>query len=181
MILYIHGFRSTQNSAKAKLLKKQYKEQIHIADFSHIPDKAIEELDNIIKELNITGIIASSLGGFYATYLSEKYNLKTTLINPSTKPYETLRRYLGANETYDGDPFEWKEEYLEQLKNLSHLNVTSSNYLLFLQKGDEILDYSVAQGYYNGAKMTIEDGGNHRFQSFERHFEKLNDFLSIPM
>ena len=179
MLLYIHGFRSTHNSAKAVQLKAQYGADIFIADFSHIPNEAIRTLEKIIAENEITGIIASSLGGFYANYLSEKYDLKTLLINPSTRPYETLARYLGDNETYDGDPFVWKQEHLEQLKQFIVPKLSAQNYYLFLQKGDEILDYRIAADYYAGAKMLIEEGGTHRFEGLERHFLQIDQFFSL--
>ncbi len=72
MILYnIHGFRSTENSAKAVQLKTYYGEKIHIAKFSYVPVQAIRTLEQIIEEYEIHALMASSLGGFYATYLSE--------------------------------------------------------------------------------------------------------------
>ncbi len=177
LLLYVHGFRSTINSAKAKLLKDYYGNNIIIADFSHIPKIAIFQLEKMIEKNNITGIIASSLGGFYATHLSEKYNLKCVLINPSTRPFETLSKFIGANKTYDGELFEWKPEYLDQLSQYAIDKPNTSNYQVFLQRGDEVLDYRIAKRYYDGADITIEDGGNHRFDGFERHFDKVDNFL----
>jgi len=177
MILYIHGFRSTENSAKAVQLKAYYGEKIHIASFSHVPEQAIERLEGIINEYEITGIIASSLGGFYATYLSEKYHLKAVLINPSTRPYETLERYLGENKTHDGVPFVWRREYLTQLRRYAVPAPTGSRYAVFLKEGDEILDYRVAVAYYQGAECMIEKDGSHRFEDFERHLKRVDAFL----
>ena len=179
MLLYIHGFRSTPNSAKALQLKAHYGEKIEIADFSHIPDEAISQLQSMIETKQIEGLIASSLGGFYATWLSEKYQLRTALINPSVRPYETLARYLGENETYDGERFVWKQAYLEQLREYRIERPTAENYLLFLQRGDEILDYRVALSYYEGAECVVEEGGNHRFEGFERHFDRIDAFFGI--
>ncbi len=177
MILYIHGFRSTIESHKAKILKKHYKENIIIPDYSIIPQQAIKELEKIIENQNIKGIIASSLGGFYATYLSEKYNLKTVLINPSVKPYLTLKKYIGENEKYNGTPFDWTMEHIEMLSNLKMEKITLENYYIFLQQGDEVLDYRKAEERYRGAKLFIESGGNHRFQNFERFFDDVSLLL----
>ena len=179
MILYIHGFRSTPNSDKALLFKAHYGDQIIIADFSHEPEAAIAELEQIMAENDITGMIASSLGGFYATYLSEKYAVKTVLINPSVRPFETLERYLGANETHDGILFEWKKEHLVQLEQFAVRAPTAERYTLFLQKGDEILDYRVAQRYYAGAETVLEEGGSHRFGGVERYYAKIDHFLAV--
>ena len=179
MILYIHGFRSTENSAKAVQLKAYYKEQIYIASFSHVPDQAVHALEQIIEHHEIRGLIASSLGGFYATYLSEKYDIKTVLINPSTRPYETLERYLGENETHDGILFDWKRVYLEQLKQFAITTPRAKNYEVFLKAGDEILDHHVAAQYYQGAQIFIDEGGTHRFEDFGLHLEKVDQFFGL--
>ncbi len=180
MILYIHGFRTTPNSFKAKHLKSHFKNDLFISDHSTVPTEAIAELEDIIKSKNITGIIASSLGGFYATYLSEKYNLKTVLINPSVKPYNTTKKYLGENIKDSGEKFLWTEEHLEMLKSfkINQKDLKLNNYFLFLQTGDEVIDYRVAKEFYNGVKLVLEEGGNHRFKGFERFFNKITDFLN---
>ena len=179
MILYVHGFRSTENSVKAVQLKAYYKEQIHIASFSHVPNQAIHTLEQIIESHDIHGIMASSLGGFYATYLSEKYDIKTALINPSTRPYETLERYLGENETHDGVLFDWKRMYLEQLRQFAVTKPRAKNYAVFLKAGDDILDHHVAAEYYQGAQIFIDEGGTHRFDDFEKHLEKVEHFFGL--
>ncbi len=180
MILYIHGFRTTITSHKAELLTDYYgAENIIIADHSFIPAQAIQDLEKIIEAQNITSIIASSLGGYYATYLSEKYNLKTVLINPSVRPYETLKKAIGQNERQDGIKFTWKEEHLKMLEAFKVTHPTIENYFLFLQKGDEVLDYRIALEFYKGCKLVIEEGGNHRFKGFGRFFDEVGSFLNL--
>jgi len=179
LILYIHGFRTTVESHKAQILKEYYHlDNIFIADHSLIPAEAIQDLENIIEEKNITAIIASSLGGYYATYLSEKYNLKTALINPSVTPYKTLEKCLGENERQDGLKFILTQEHLNTLEQLKVENPTLENYFLFLQKGDEVLDYQIANEFYKGCKLVIEEGGNHRFKGFGRFFDDVSEFLA---
>lgn len=179
MLLYIHGFRTTAQSHKADLLKDYFKDTIIIADFRISPNDAIEDLELLIQKYPITGIIASSLGGFYASYLSERHNLKTILINPSTLPFETTRRYLGKNTRDDGSTFIWDESDLNALRYYDVAVSKPENYLIFLQTGDEILDYTLAKNRYNGSAMVIEEGGNHRFDRFERYFDKVSAFLTI--
>ena len=38
-------------------------------------------------------LIGSSLGGFYATFLAEKYGARAVVINPAIRPYDDLRPY----------------------------------------------------------------------------------------
>ena len=134
MLLYIHGFRTTPNSHKAHLLQSQYYDNIIISDHSFIPSVAIKDLETIIESKSITGIIASSLGGYYATYLAEKYNLKTVLINPSIHPFETTHKYLGINTKDNGERFIWEAKHLVELEKLYVEHLKIENYFLFLQK-----------------------------------------------
>ncbi len=178
MILYIHGFRTTATSYMAKQLKGYFGDKIIISDHSFEPYAAVEELEKIILQNNITGIIASSLGGYYATYLGNKYNIKTVLINPSVEPHITTRQYLGNIDRTDGTSFQWEERHLEELSNLWVESLSADKFYLCLKRGDKVLDYRVAQDRYAGAKMIVEDDGDHRFSDLARHFAELEQFLS---
>jgi len=177
MILYIHGFRTTHDSYMATLLKEYFKSTLLSSDHSYEPDFAIKEFEKTIETNNVKGIIASSLGGYYATYLSTKYNLKTVLINPSVEPHITTRQYLGTIEKNDGTTFEWEEKHLESLSRLWVITLKSKNFYLFLKRGDKILDYTVAEKRYKGAKLLVEDDGDHRFSDLKKHLEKIKTFL----
>jgi hypothetical protein len=179
MILYIHGFRTTKNSYTSKVLKRYFKKNIIISEHPVKPKDAITYLENIIENNNITSIIASSLGGYYATYLSNKYNLKTVLINPSVNPYRTTKTYLGKNTTLDGVEFVWKKKYLKQLANfkVKQKELQSKIFYLLLQKGDKVLNYKVAQKRYPKAKKLIEKNGSHRFENLERRLKSVSLFI----
>jgi predicted esterase YcpF (UPF0227 family) len=177
LILYIHGFRTTPRSAKALLLREHYGDELFISDHSFEPDQAIADLETIIRTRDISGIIASSLGGYYATWLADRYQLPSVLINPSVRPFETTRAYLGLNTRQDGTTFQWKEKHLAQLESYYVDPPDPSLYYLFLQTGDEVLDYRIAKERFAGAKMVIEEGGNHRFENFQHHLAKVDAFL----
>ena len=179
MILYLHGFGSCGNSTKTALLKRYFGDkQVYAPDLPISPIQTIAFVEKILNEKEIDLLVGSSLGGFYASYFCEKYKIKTVLINPSTEPFETLKPYVGMN-TYwcSGEPFEWKEAYLEELK-LYRLDTVkdSSRYLLLLQKGDEVLDYSKALEKYEGATLSLEEGGNHRFENLNEHLKEIEKF-----
>ncbi len=58
-------------------------------------------------------LIGSSLGGYYATYLSDYFNIPAVLINPSVNPKGTLRQYLGRSTNfYDNSFYEWNEKHI---------------------------------------------------------------------
>ena len=179
MILYLHGFASCGDSTKTRLLKTYFgEEEVLSPDLPLDPGEAVRFIQKTIIAHNVDMIIGSSMGGFYASYFCEKYGIKTVLINPSTEPYITLEPYIGTNKYWcSGETFEWKKSYLQELKRqrIGRVKIPS-NYLLLLQKGDEVLDYTKALHKYEGARLSLEEGGNHRFENLNDHLEMIRRF-----
>ena len=78
MILFIHGFSSHGYGGKAKMLRSYFsdKEEDFIApSLSYVPELAIQTLEELISVCNDVKLIGSSLGGYYAMYLAEKYSI----------------------------------------------------------------------------------------------------------
>jgi predicted esterase YcpF (UPF0227 family) len=146
-------------------------------DLSPSPKDAIQEIEEILRTSSFELLIGSSLGGFYATFLAEKYQMKAVLINPSTQPWETLAPYLGWQKRFcDEEVFEFKPIYLEELKTLQSVP-QKGQYLLLLQSGDEVLDYTKAQSLYNTHKVIVEYGGNHRFENIDDYLSMIENFI----
>ena len=138
-ILYLHGFGSCGEGNKSKALRAYFgEEEVLSPDLAYAPQDVIRSIDKLITEEQVTLLVGSSLGGFYATYLAEKFLLPAVLINPSVTPWQTLAKHVGWQERFcDGEVFEFKEVYLEQLKRLQ-VNPLRGNYLVLLQSGDEV-------------------------------------------
>ena len=179
MILYIHGFASCGNSNKTKLLKEHFK-NVRSPDIPVDPVEAISFLEELIFKNEVSLLIGSSLGGFYASYLANKFHIKTILINPSTKPYMTLAPYVGENTFFcSGKSFEWKASYLHVLKNYEiPKNSISADILVLLQKEDEVLDYTKAEQMYENYEVVVQEGGNHRFENLEDYLERISKFIA---
>ncbi len=182
MTLYIHGFSSHGYGGKAKMLRAYFadKEEDLIApSLSYVPELAMQTLEELISVCPDVKLIGSSLGGYYALYLSQKYGLKTVLINPAMYSYKTLGRMLGqAPNFYDGSLFEWRESHLEMLKRYETEMKDQSKILLMVQKGDDVLDYREAVEKLPEAEMIVEEGGDHSFVRVEQHFETMERFLN---
>lgn len=182
MIIYIHGFASSGLGGKAKLLKEEFKEEIVLPSLSYVPLLAINTLEQLIETyLNLkqeVSLIASSLGGYYAIYLANKYNLKAVLINPAIKPFKTIDKIGFCTNYYDYSSFEVKQEHIDFLKQLNVKNIKEENLLLLLQKGDETLDYKEALEFLPKARLYVEEGGNHSFTNIEKYFLKIKDFFN---
>jgi len=188
-LLYLHGFNSSPQSLKATQLTDYMQSHacldcIEIPHISEIPSDAqvmLEALaENILQEFELS-VAGSSLGGYYATWLAEKYNCPAVLVNPSVKPYETLEAYLGENTFYFSDKsWTFDESHIQQLRAMDVPLISSpEKYLVLLQTGDETLDYHQAEEKYKEAQCIIEQGGNHAFINFENHIQQLLDFCGI--
>jgi len=185
MIIYIHGFGSSGEASKAKLLRAYCQEKgirFIAPSLPTIPDLAIKTLSELIESYQANEpvyLMGSSLGGYYALYLSDKYDLKAALINPAVNAPETLKRALGHGVNYyDNSAYEWNELHLEMLESYEIEEPNLNHILLLLQKGDEVLDYEEAYDFLEGAKCIVEEGGNHSFEGIERHFETIIAFLT---
>jgi len=176
-ILYLHGFGSCGEGNKSTELKKYFgTNNILSPNLPPSPTVALSEIEVLLQSENIELIIGSSLGGFYATHLAEKYHLKAVLLNPSTQPWETLSSHVGFQKRFcDDEIFEFKLVYLEALKTLEKIP-QKGTYLVLLQSDDEVLDYTKAQSLYNKHKIIVEYGGNHRFENINEYMSMIEKF-----
>ncbi|MBD5769757.1 YqiA/YcfP family alpha/beta fold hydrolase [Marinomonas colpomeniae] len=187
-LLYIHGFNSSELSHKATVLMKAAKRfnksgAIISPRLSWQPAQAIKQLEAIIEEKKSQGItlIGSSLGGFYATYLAEKYKIKAILVNPAVQAPELLKEHIGTQyNPYTEESYELTQNQMIELQELVVKDPTKDLYWLMIQEGDEVLDYRAAlQAFPNVARLTHEKGGDHRFIEFERFEEEILRFAEI--
>ena len=182
MVIYIHGFGGSGEGSKAKAFREYFRgvdESFIAPSLSYVPELAIKTLEELIESYSEdVKLIGSSLGGYYTIYLAQKYDLRALLINPSIYPYETLKMAIDeAVCFYDESSYEWRGSHLEMLQNYRVQTPKESNFLLLVQKGDELLNFQEAVDKLPDAKIVIEDGGSHGFDGIERHFEGVRDFL----
>ena len=97
-------------------------------------------------------LIGSSLGGYYATHLSEVYNAPAVLINPAIRPFEHWEERIGEHKNYYSDEVHLvTKAHIDELENL-YIETFSNpeNIMALVQTGDEALDY----------RLTVEKFGN---------------------
>lgn len=183
MIIYIHGFGGSGEGVKAKIVRNHFKEEgVLTPSLSYVPYLAVSTLINLIvlfKEKEEIHLIGSSLGGYYALYLGDYFNLKAVLINPSIHPYRTLAPWTGqARNFYDESTFEWNDKHVEMLKRYEVRSVNDqTKIMLMLQTGDDLLDYRQAVKKLPHAQTVIEEGGSHSFDYFETKLGIIENFL----
>jgi predicted esterase YcpF (UPF0227 family) len=159
-------------------------DRIVIPKIPPVPADAIELLQqhaDSINEDHDLSLIGSSLGGFYATWLAEKYHCPAVLINPAIKPHELLMKYLGENKNYyTAESWVLDQSHIAQFKKLYIEKVTTpERYLLLLQTGDDTLDYREALEKYPDSPAVVEQGGSHEFSGFERYLDKILSFCNV--
>ena len=190
LVVYLHGFRSSPRSSKAvmtgeaiKALSTQEnpiewycpqllpspKESMNIVE-RHIEDSKHDRLV----------IIGSSLGGYYANYLAEKYGCKGVALNPAVRAPKELASHVGMLTSYDTDEqYDFRPEYIDQLKDLQVEAITNpSRYFLMAAKGDELLDWQEMVEFYKGAEQLVLEGSDHGISEYSDHLPKVLSFIS---
>lgn len=187
MILYLHGFNSAPASHKARTLAAAMQARGLGAEFAcpalpHGPQAAVGAIESELTRLRPHRVVfvGSSLGGFYATYFAEKYDLRAVLINPAVAPYAGLESYLGTQQNlYTGERYELTRADLDGWRALAVERVDPERYLLLLETGDEVLDWRTAARKYEGARSVIRDGGDHTLRSFPEHIDRILAFAGL--
>ena len=185
-ILYIHGFNSAPSSKKATQLievmeRLGLSDHLRVPALHHHPREAIGQLEQAIAELGRPLLVGSSLGGYYATHLAERHGLKALLINPAVSPHRMFDGYLGMQTNhYSGQTWELTHDHVQALAELEvPAPQDAQRCQVWLQTGDETLDYRYAEQYYAACTLRIEAGGDHSYQGFARQLPDLLNFAGI--
>ena len=185
VIVYAHGFRSSSRSRKATQLRaylRDHHPEIDIVapDLSFQPTVAVAQLlsacDGIAME-QLT-IVGSSLGGFYAVVLAERLGCRAVLLNPSTRPFETLAQHLGEQTNlYTGEKFVFDVSHVAELQAMFLPAISRpERYLLMVEMGDELLNHRQTIAYFAGALQIVIAGGDHELKSFPSHVSEVVEF-----
>ena len=185
-ILYIHGFNSAPESRKATQLisvmqRMGLGDQLRVPALHHHPREAMAQLTAAINEMDRPLLVGSSLGGYYATWLAQQHGLKALLVNPAVSPHRMFDGYLGTQTNlYSGETWELT---LDHVQALAELEVAApqdpQRYQVWLQTGDETLDYRNAEKYYKACVLRIQAGGDHSYQGFAQQLPALLNFAGI--
>ena len=191
LILYLHGFTSGPQSKKVQLLaarmaQRGCADRLLCPQLPASPQDAIALAENLIAKVSLDEtaltVVGSSLGGFYATHLAEKYGLQAVLINPAVVAALELERYLGPQTwLYTGESFELTRQHIDALRALEVPRLADpSRYWLLAEEGDATLDYRQAVARYAGAKQTVLSGGDHSFTRWEDYLDAVLAFAGLP-
>ena len=177
-IIYLHGFNSSAESKKSKILESYLEKEklinLESPNLNNSPKKAISQIEKIIRESSSrVCLIGSSLGGLYATFIADKYNLKSVTINPVvTNHISGMRDLVGSHKNFHSE-----EEYEFTLKDYLDLQKLGLeklkkplNHFCLIKMSDEVLDHNITFAFFSKSYVLSEKGGNHSYDDF---FEKI--------
>lgn len=186
-IIYLHGFNSSGNATKSQLLRDAIEKNAAGSEYYsptlvHHPEKAMQqlqgELDPQAEKYHFC-FVGSSLGGFYAIYLAQRYpNSKAVLINPAINPWETMDDYYGDYENpATGEKFSVTPEFVASLEKFKcEKMLYPERFFLLLQTDDEVIDYRIAQQAFIHSPKRIRTGGGHQFTDFSEVIPEILQF-----
>lgn len=187
-LLYLHGFRSSPRSFKARVVQQRMEAAGRAGDLicpqlPPSPKAAMNLVLTLVERYSAKGdnalaIVGSSLGGFYATWLAERFGCRAALINPAVDPLKDLDKHVGiTTEWHTGEPFEFKREYIDELAALKVGTITRpERYFLLAATGDEVLDYRDMVAHYAGAHQHVIQGSDHAVSEFEQYVDEVLAF-----
>nr|WP_298250867.1 YqiA/YcfP family alpha/beta fold hydrolase [uncultured Halomonas sp.] len=174
-VLYLHGFNSGGASPKGVAMRRAC-EAVGLPcitpQLPHHPCEALTLAEACLAELGERPLVAgSSMGGFLATCLAERFALAGVLINPAVRPAGLVADWVGEHFVNDhtGERFTVGEQHLAELAALTPESVTPERYLLLLGTADEVLAPADACSLYRGARMLLHPGADHAFTVLARH------------
>ncbi|WJF89886.1 YqiA/YcfP family alpha/beta fold hydrolase [Paraburkholderia bonniea] len=185
MILYLHGFRSSPDSFKARVLAARLaalgrSDEWCCPMLPVSPLAAVELVETLVSAAPAgpVSVIGSSLGGYFATYLAQKHGWPAALLNPAIVPQRDLTAYLGEQPLWHGGgSIVVEPHHLDELRSLEVTAITHpERYFLLAAKGDEVLDYRDMLARYPGAHTRVLEGSNHAISEFGQYADEVLAF-----
>lgn len=188
-LLYLHGFRSSPQSAKARITAAWM--QQHRPDVAwwcpQLPPSPAEAMRMVLDRVADwpaaqTAVIGSSLGGFYATAVAERLGCRAVLLNPAVDPARDLAKYVGElGAWHSEETFFFKPEFIAELRQIAPASLTRLHrYFAVVAKGDEVLSWVEMSERYAGCRIKLLDGGDHALSDYEAaHLPEVCTFLDL--
>jgi uncharacterized protein len=188
-LLYLHGFRSSPSSFKARLLRQWVQQHTPALTWwcpqlPPSPRAAWALMRDGTRDwpVHSMAVLGSSLGGFYATVAAEALGCAAVVLNPAVDPARDLAHYVGEQTAYH-DPsqhFQFKAEYIDELRALTPPRITDpARYAAVIAKGDELLDWRAMSARYAGAHTLLLEGSDHALSDFALHMPFVLQFLRL--
>ncbi len=187
MIVYLHGFASSPHSAKAAMLAQWFADHGKGAAFAYppLPNSPAEVMRLFVDQLHLQPgdvVIGSSLGGFYASVLAERFGCKAAVLNPVVHASRDLGQHVVAHKGqftnhHTQTKFAFGESEIDALRALEFAAISfPERYLLVAAKGDEVLNWQDMVKFYSGAKQIVLEHSDHGLSDFDAIIDQVGAF-----
>ena len=188
-LLYLHGFRSSPRSTKASQMAQRVAKTHPNLHWwcPQLPPSPREAIALVMRGIagwprSSMAVVGSSLGGFYATYVTATTYCRAVLLNPAVDPARDLVRHIG-DQTLWHDPsqhFFFAPAYVDELRALEPGPLRAPQQVMaVIAKGDEVLDWREMVAGYPGSRILLLEGGDHALSGFEAQLPAVLDFLQL--
>ena len=188
-LLYLHGFRSSPLSAKAQRtaerMRTQHPQVVWCCpQLPASPKQALQEGWGWVANWprDRMAIMGSSLGGFYASCLSARWNCPAVLLNPAVHPARDLAKYIGEHPVWH-DPTQsiyFDAAFVDELAELEALPPAAQPLTLALiAKGDEVLDWREMWARHQAGQVRLIEGSDHALSDFDDYWPEISQFLRL--
>ena len=188
-LLYLHGFRSSPQSAKARLMAA-YVEQHHPGVQFWSPQllpSPCAAMDMVRAGVAAwppqrMAVVGSSLGGYYASWVAQQMHCASVLLNPAVNPARDLAQYIGEQTQFHApdEHFYFAPEFVDELRALDvRGQPPAARQMAIIAKGDEVLDWREMVARYPQARQTVLPGGDHALSDFPAHLGEVLRFCDL--
>ncbi|PIT71981.1 YqiA/YcfP family alpha/beta fold hydrolase [Limnohabitans sp. B9-3] len=189
-LLYLHGFRSSPQSTKARqmaaLMAERYPSVVWLCPQLPPSPQAAAALiaqGTANWPAQTMAVMGSSLGGFYATWAAAQRGCKAVLINPAVFPARDLAKYIGEQTAWHNpdERFYFAPEFVDELRALESpaFQPGPDQLLALIAKGDEVLDWREMVARYPHAQHELIEDSDHALSDFETHLPRVLAFLDL--
>lgn len=188
-LLYLHGFRSSPRSAKALRMARWVAEHRPDLVFASpqlppSPREAMAQVEALIRDWprETMAVMGSSLGGFYATWVTQRTGARTVLLNPAVDPARDLAKYIGEQTCWQNpdEHFYFRPEFVDELRDLNAGPLAHPDRMMaVIAKGDEVLDWREMHARYAACRIHLLEGSDHGLADFDDYLDELTAFLAL--
>ena len=187
--VYLHGFRSSPQSTKARQFAQRVAGRHPAVTWwcPQLPASPREAIALVMAGIAAwprerMAVVGSSLGGFYATHVAQATGCKAVLLNPAVHAARDLAKYVGEQTSWH-DPaerFVFEPAYVDELRALETGPLADpSKYFAVIAKGDDVLDWREMTARYAGARIKLLEGSDHALTDFSEHIDEVFAFLDL--
>jgi len=187
-VLYLHGFRSSPQSTKARQVGARVRERNAQVSWwcPQLPPSPRAAMEMVMQGIaawpTTMAVIGSSLGGFYAGHVAQAKDCKAVLLNPAVHPARDLAKYIGEQTVWHnpGEHFLFEPAFVAELRALEcGPPADPQKTFAIIAKGDEVLDWREMTARYPGAAIKLLEGSDHALSDFDRHIDDVFAFLEL--